>query len=188
MTEAPTIAERYQCATSSSDLRVIDHRRGDVDLLIAAGWAGGIGSDLHRLVGEYAIAAQEAKRIGSESDAMMVLGRLKSLTRTRVSLVRHAMEAAQKWRVEIDQNVISVLVGQCLSAFLEENCPRCNGTGWVGGYDGKPANTCRRCGGSGKARHTLGENTAQREFCVKLIGTMQAAAFDFEPASAKFLR
>lgn len=174
MSEAPTIAERYSKASSSSDLRVIDHRRGDVDLLIAAGWSDPLGVSLCRLQSEYDQAAQDIQRMGCETDAMMALGRLKSLTSTRVQLVRFAKDAATRWRMNLDPQVIGILVGQCLSAFLERNCLKCHGTGRVGGYDGKAPGLCRSCKGSGKAKDTIGINNEERFFASRILMLMDA--------------
>lgn len=173
-TEAPTIAERYQCATSSSDLRVIDHRRGDVDMLIAAGWSDPLGASLYRLQGEYDQAARDIMRMGSETDAIMAMGKLKSLTATRVQLVRFATDAAKRWRVSLDPQVIGILAGQCLSAFLERNCQKCHGTGRTGGYDGKSPGLCRTCKGTGKAKDTIGINPDQRFFAQRLLMLMDS--------------
>lgn len=174
MTEAPTIAERYQCATSSSDLRVIDHRRGDVDLLIAAGWSDSLGVSLYRLQGEYDQAASDIMRMGSETDAILALGKLKSLTSTRVQLLRFAMDAAKRWRVNLEPQVIGILAGQCLSAFLERNCLKCHGTGRVGGYDGRAPGLCRTCKGTGKAKDTVGDTAEGRQFAQRLLSIMDA--------------
>jgi hypothetical protein len=172
-TEAPTIAERYQCATHSSDLRVT-HRRGPVDLLIAAGWSDSLGVSLYRLQGEYDTAAREIARMSNETDAILAMSKIKSLTSTRVQLVRFATEAAKRWRVNLEPQVIGILAGQCLSAFLERNCQGCHGTGSVGGYDGKPANICRKCGGTGSARPSVGETNDQRFFAQRLLSIMDA--------------
>ena len=52
--DRPTIAERYQRATQSSNLEVEERRKGDVDHLIAAGWVSeSLGTMLYRLVGEF---------------------------------------------------------------------------------------------------------------------------------------
>ena len=52
--DRPTTAERYAAATHSSDLLVRNERRGDVDMLVAAGWVGDrLGTILFRLRGEY---------------------------------------------------------------------------------------------------------------------------------------
>ncbi len=173
-TEAPTIAERYQCATSSSDLRVIDHRRRDVDLLIAAGWSDSLGVALYRLQGEYDTAAREIARMSNETDAILAMSKLKSLTSTRVQLVRFATEAAKRWRVNLEPQVIGILAGQCLSAFLERNCQKCHGTGRVGGYDGRAPGLCRTCKGTGKAKDTVGDTAEGRQFAQRLLSIMDA--------------
>lgn len=50
----PSTAERYAAATHSSDLKVHNEKRGDVDMLIANGWVGDrLGTLLFRLRGEF---------------------------------------------------------------------------------------------------------------------------------------
>lgn len=174
MTEAPTIAERYSLAVSSSNLKSEAHRRGPVDLLIAAGWSDSLGVSLYRLQGEYDTAAREIASMSNETDAILAMSKLKSLTSTRVQLVRFAAESAQRWRVNLDPQVIGILAGQCLSAFLERNCQRCHGTGRTGGYDGKAPGLCRTCKGTGKAKDTIGINPDQRFFAQRLLMLMDA--------------
>lgn len=59
--EAPTLAERYSRATTSSHLK-LEEGRCDVDMLIAAGWLrDGLGALLYRLRGEFD-AAKAAMR------------------------------------------------------------------------------------------------------------------------------
>lgn len=52
--ERPTIGERYSSATESSNLKVSSERRGDVDMMIAAGWVPDtLGALLYRLRVEF---------------------------------------------------------------------------------------------------------------------------------------
>lgn len=52
--DRPTTAERYAAATQSSDLKMHNEKRGDVDMLIANGWVGDrLGTLLFRLRGEF---------------------------------------------------------------------------------------------------------------------------------------
>lgn len=173
-TEAPTIAERYSLAVSSSNLKSEAHSRGPVDLLIAAGWSDSLGVSLYRLQGEYDTAAREIARMSNETDAILAMSKLKSLTSTRMQLVRFATDAAKRWRVSLDPQVIGILAGQCLSAFLERNCQKCHGTGMTGGYDGKSPGLCRTCKGTGNAKDTIGINPDQRFFAQRLLMLMDA--------------
>lgn len=53
--DRPTLGERYSAATESSDLAV-KPTRADVDYLIAAGYAAGLGPALYRLQAEFLLA------------------------------------------------------------------------------------------------------------------------------------
>lgn len=188
MTEQVTIAERYRRATHSSNLKVESRRTGDPDLLIAAGWADSLGIKLYRLAGEFDQVLQDMRRASTQTDAIMVLGHLKTLNQARIALVGFAMDAAPRWGVKLDPNIIGVVVGKALSAWLDPNCPKCGGTGTIGGYDGKVANICRRCGGSGKNRHGLGETDAERAFAHKLLSIMDAKMGEADSIMKRYLR
>lgn len=186
--EPVTIGERYRKATVSSNIRPEARRSGDADLLIAAGWADSLGIKLYRLAGEFDQVARDLHRTNNKTDAILVLGRLKTLTQARIALVGFAMDAAPRWGVKLDPNIVGVVVGKALSAWLDPNCPKCGGTGTIGGYDGKVANICRRCGGSGKNRNGLGETDAERAFAHKLLSTMDAKMGEADGIMKRYLR
>lgn len=188
MTDQVTIAERYRIATHSSNLKVESRRTGDPDLLIAAGWADSLGIKLYRLAGEFDQVAQDMRRASTETDAIMVLGHLKTLTQARAALVRFAIDSAPRWGVAIDQHIIAIVTGKALSAWLDPNCPRCSGTGTIGGYDGKLANVCRRCGGSGKTRHGFGDTDAERYLAHRLLTSMDARMHEADALMKRYMK
>jgi hypothetical protein len=187
MTDPVTIGERYRKATNSSNIRPEARRSGDADLLIAAGWADSLGIKLYRLAGEFDQVVQDLRRAETQTDAIMVLSHLKTLNQARVALFAFALTAVPRWGVT-DPNIIGILVGRVLSAWLDPNCPRCGGTGTIGGYDGKVANICRRCGGSGKTRHGLGESDAERYAAQRLLMTMDAKMGEADEVMKRYLR
>jgi hypothetical protein len=188
MNDAVTIGERYRNATISSNLKIESRRTGDADLLVAAGWADSLGIKLYRLAGEFDQIATDLHRIETQTDAILVMGHLKTLNQTMVSLVQFAMDAAPRWGVKLETNVLAIVVGKALSAWLDPNCPRCGGTGAIGGYDGKPANVCRRCGGSGKTKHGLGESDAERYFAHRLLSAMDSKMGEADSVMKRYLR
>lgn len=188
MNDAVTIGERYRNATISSNLKIESRRTGDADLLVAAGWADSLGIKLYRLAGEFDQIATDLHRIETQTDAILVMGHLKTLNQTMVSLVQFAMDAAPRWGVKLETNVLAIVVGKALSAWLDPNCPRCGGTGAIGGYDGKPANVCRRCGGSGKTNHGLGESDAERYFAHRLLSAMDSKMGEADSVMKRYLR
>jgi len=188
MNDAVTIGERYRKATTSSNLKIESRRTGDADLLVAAGWADSLGIKLYRLAGEFDQIATDLHRIETQTDAILVMGHLKTLNQARVSLVQFAMDAAPRWGVKLETNVLAIVVGKALSAWLDPNCPRCGGTGAIGGYDGKPANVCRRCGGSGKTKHGLGESDAERYFAHRLLSAMDSKMGEADSVMKRYLR
>lgn len=188
MNDAVTIGERYRKATTSRNLKIESRRTGDADLLVAAGWADSLGIKLYRLAGEFDQIATDLHRIETQTDAILVMGHLKTLNQARVSLVQFAMDAAPRWGVKLETNVLAIVVGKALSAWLDQNCPRCGGTGAIGGYDGKPANVCRRCGGSGKTKHGLGESDAERYFAHRLLSAMDSKMGEADSVMKRYLR
>ncbi len=187
-TEAPTIGERYRKATVSSNIRPEARRSGDADLLIAAGWADSLGIKLYRLAGEFDEVARDLHRTSNKTDAILVLGRLKTLTQVRIALVGFAMDAAPRWGVKLDPNIIGVVVVRVLSAWLDPNCPKCGGTKTIGGYDGKVANICRRCNGSGKSRHNLGNTDEQLYFAHRLLSILDIKMDEADAILKRYLR
>jgi hypothetical protein len=187
MSEQVTIGERYRKATTTSNLKVEARRAGDADLLIAAGWADSLGIKLYRLAGEFDQVAQDLHRAHTQTDAIMVMSHLKTLNQTRIALLSFATAMVPRWGVA-DPHIIAILVGRVLSAWLDPNCPRCGGTGTIGGYDGKVANICRRCAGSGKTRHGLGESDAERYAAQRLLMTMDAKMGEADEVMKRYLK
>lgn len=186
--EPVTIGERYRKATVSSNIRPEARRSGDADLLIAAGWADSLGIKLYRLAGEFDQVARDLHRTKDKTDAILVLGRLKTLTQARVALVGFAMDAAPRWGVKLDPNIIGVVVGKALSAWLDPNCPKCGGVGTVGGYDGQVKRLCKRCAGTGKTRHGLGETEGERYLAHRLLATMDNLMTQADDVLKRYLR
>lgn len=189
MNEPVTIGERYRKATTTSNMRVKtdEGSNNPADILIAAGWADSLGIKLYRLAGEFDQVAQDLHRAQTQTDAIMVMSHLKTLTQARIALLAFAMPMLPRWGVA-DPNIIGILVGRVLSAWLDPNCPRCGGTGTIGGYDGKVANICRRCAGSGKTRHGLGESDAERYAAQCLLMTMDAKMGEADAVMKRYLR
>lgn len=186
--EPVTIGERYRKATVSSNIRPEARRSGDADLLIAAGWADSLGIKLYRLAGEFDQVARDLHRTNNKTDAILVLGRLKTLTQARVALVGFAMDAAPRWGLSISEQEIGLVAGNCLAAFLESVCSKCNGVGLTGGYDGNPTAICNRCRGSGKPTANLGRTDAQRYLAARLLSVMDSLISQADAILLKYLR
>ena len=164
-----TTEEAYTSATNTSDLRVEADRRGDADVLLAAGWSQSrVGAALLRLHSEYdgaekprtALPAQflpgltgSAKQRRTASAVManaynvheagLLLAKLKALPAIREQLTLRL----EGWGTE-DAAAVGVSV---LRWWLAQNCPACGGTKYqviegTGRHSGK---ACKTCGGSG---------------------------------------
>lgn len=172
--DKPTTAERYSRAAHTSNLGVSMHRQGDADLLMAAGMVTGIGPKLLRLMQEYDAVAQDIRKTAANdlTGILLILMELRSLASTKEDLYLWALDRANKRNVQLTDKQIAGIVGGCLTSFLSPNCPTCNGTGLIGGYDGRIQNICRRCGGSGKTRDGVGMDDLQRHFATDILNAM----------------
>lgn len=188
MNDATTLQERYRCAVSSSNLKLSEHRTGEVDILIAAGWSDSLGIKLYRLAGEYDQVAQEMRRMATQTEAILVMSHLKSLLSTRVELVRYALDCAKRWNSPISEQEVGILVGRCLSVFLEANCDRCHGTGRTGGYDGEVSAICNKCRGSGKRANSVGRNDTERLYSHRLLADMDRKMAEADSIMRKYMR
>ena len=172
--DKPTTAERYSRAAHTSNLGVSMHRQGDADLLMAAGMVTGIGPKLLRLMQEYDAVAQDIRKTAANdlTGILLILMELRSLASTKEDLYLWALDRANKRNVQLTDKQIAGIVGGCITSFLSPNCPTCNGTGLIGGYDGRIQNICRRCGGSGKTRDGVGMDDLQRHFATDILNSM----------------
>ena len=157
--EKRTVEEAYCSATQSSNLRVEADRRGDADILIAAGWSmSRIGAALLRLHSEFdgvehprtATAAdfkgdKKAAHAHNLHETGLMLGRLKSLPGVREQVAIQA----QAWGAADPQTVAAEVVRWWLS----QVCQECHGTKFehVPGTGRLSAKQCKACRGSGLA-------------------------------------
>lgn len=177
-TTKPTLDEKYARAINSTDLRMVDGKAGNADLLAAFGISAGLGSLLQRLRQEYDQVAQDVRRAGNDShtEAVLIFMHLKTLREAKNALGQYAMVMATKRRHMIPDREVLVLTGHTLSAWLDHRCRRCIGTGVIGGYDGKRQLVCRACGGTGNAVSSIVQNDGQARFCADLLRDMNQKA------------
>jgi hypothetical protein len=176
MSDAPTTAERYQRAAHSSNLKVTpEEKRGDVDYLIAAGWVSdSLGAMLYRLVGEFdAVRAEVRQGALNQTERLLILSRLKTLTATKQALGSLAIQhATRKKFMKPDADVLKI-VGRALDVFLDPVCHHCEGRGFNGGeYRGETKAICRPCRGSGRRNHAIGKDDEERRFASFLLADM----------------
>lgn len=165
------VDEAYASAMSSSNLRVESACRGDVDVLIAAGWSPSrVGAALIRLHSEWDSAARgrvlcgaDFERSGckglvsdeqararreayraNEQEARLLISRLKTLPAVQEQL---ASEFAN-WKVV---NPVEV-AGTMTRWWLQRRCDACAGTGFMH----KLGKTCKHCN-QGERHPPLGE-------------------------------
>lgn len=163
--ERRTIEETYCSATTSSNLRVEADRRGDADVLIAAGWSmSRIGAALLRLHSEYdgvehprmATVVQfkgdkKAAHAHNLHETGLMLGRLKALPAVREQIAVQA----QVWGGADPLKVAAEVVRW----WLAQVCQECHGTKFdaVPGTGRLSAKACRACRGTGLAPVPCGE-------------------------------
>ncbi len=165
-----TVEEAYtRAGTSSSNLKVDPDRRGDADVLIAAGWSPGmLGGALMRLRGEWdSVAAPRFRQhstahqrrnhpgadadAGAGADAVQLLGRLRSLAQV--------LEAVERWATAKHLADARTLARTSVCYWLDPTCRACLGRG-AALVPGTPmlGRVCKACGGSRKAREPMGQD------------------------------
>lgn len=175
MSDATTTAERYQRATNSSNLKVTpQEKRGDVDYIIAAGWANGLGAMLYRLAGEFdAVRAEIHHGALNQTERLLILSRLKTLASTKEALGSLAIQHATRQRFMRPDVDVLKLVGRALDVFLDPVCHHCDGRGFNGGeYRGETKAICRPCRGTGRRHHAIGKDEEERRFASFLLADM----------------
>ena len=173
--DAPTIAERYQIATGSSQLRAKEGGTSDLDLLMAAGWARSLGTLLLRLEGEFAEVEADVRKTAADDRTAqaLIFMHLRTLRQTKEELGKLAVSVATKIRFMQPDEAVYKLAGRCLVVWLDKNCPKCEGRGFLGGA-GTPRIKCHPCCGTGKRAQSLPQSAEERRFVERLLATMDA--------------
>lgn len=182
--EAPTIAERYSVAVSTSDMRVKADRKGQADVVAASGFAKGPGAIFARCRAEFDLAHAELRGKTSAIDArLLACTKMPSLKAGKAAALE--MAASREWGLSVA--VIIELSWQSLSGWLDPNCGHCEGRGFTGGYDG-PQIICTHCRGSGKRRGRLGKVEAERRLVDWLIVQIECAVAAHSAQTSRALR
>lgn len=176
--DRPTLGESYGIATTSSHLEMKPERRGDVDIIAAAGLLPEfLGVMLLRLSTEFDRAKSQV-RVGAEmnpAEQLFVLQKLKSLRSTKDALGRYAEWRATKEAFMAPPRTVALLTGRTLVAFLNPACPHCEGRGFNGGgrhEQSGPQVLCRACRNTGLQRHSIGRGDAEATFVDGLLSHM----------------
>lgn len=150
--EIRTVEESYTSATQSSDLKCDtrdDSPRSDADVLIAAGLTPGIlGGALMRLHSEYDGSSE--KQVRTATDAILLMGKLKSLPRV--------LQALEDWAVLRGMDAPKRLAQAVVAHWLDARCHPCHGRGHEQ-IAGTPSlgRACKVCKGAGKRKEPMGE-------------------------------
>jgi hypothetical protein len=131
-----SIAERYSRATRSSHLEW-KIEVSDVDYLVAAGMVcESLATRLIRLRSEF-------DTISKLPHARNLIPMLRGYPVAKAHLGAFALNSGR-----LDEFALEV-AGKVLDAFLDQNCPQCEGRGFNGGY-GVPTLRCPACRETGK--------------------------------------
>ena len=164
------IEEAYQCAGSSSNLRVEAERRSDADVLIAAGWTPGmLGSAAIRLRGEW--DRSEKPRLLAKIEAQKLAAAEPPSARGATAVQVHYWQQLRELsgKLKSFRAVWDPLTGhmggdwrasrEVIMWWLDQNCAKCGGTKFdvVKGTNRHGAKLCRPCGGSGLAQAPHGQ-------------------------------
>ncbi len=154
--DKPTIGERYSSATESSNLK-LGERRGDVDMIIAAGLTkDNLASALYRLMREYDAVrtehraadlmlrsrlAEAARQSNPEKAAelihqaegaaltehLLILTHLRSLRETKDRFGEFAIQQATKHKFMRNDLDAIRIAGRVLDVWLRPACDKCDG-------------------------------------------------------------
>ena len=192
--DRPTTGERYSSAMESSNLRATAEKRGDVDLMIAAGWVPDtLGASLYRLAVEFDLVRMDLRhgKAMNQTERLLVLSQMKSLRSTREELGAWACIEATKQRFMQPDADVRLIVGRVLDIHLDPTCHHCEGRGFTGGgrheHSG-PQVICRACRGTGNRRANLGRTAAEIEFGAHLLAGMAEKMAIVEKMMRLFLR
>jgi hypothetical protein len=192
--DRPGVGERYSSAMESSNLRAEADSRGDVDLLIAAGWVPDmLGASLYRLAVEFDLVRMDLRhgKNQNQTERWLVLSQLKSLRSTREELFAWAcIEATKRSFMEPD-GTVRILVGQALDIHLDPTCHHCEGRGFTGGgrhEQSGPQAICRPCRGTGSRRSHIGKTADQIDFAAHMLASMSEKMTVIEKMMGRFLR
>lgn len=147
--EPRTVDEAYSSAGNTSDMRVLAERRGDADILIAAGLSPSrFGLLLLRLHSEFDATSRLPAGAGAHEFALR-LQRCKSLPAARAEL-----------QLQADRRAGGINAAAVLLWWLDRSCGACEGRRWQRVKD-TPAlsgKVCGACSGSGERTLPGGEN------------------------------
>lgn len=195
------IAERYAAATTSSNLRCQADIGSDLDVVIAAGWAGRTqGALFSRCRIEFdaaraSVAQGEVNAMRAEQDAALEdhrrpapqLVALRSLNECRTTIVEWGIARNYRFGLELDYRVIRSLSWHALNVWLDPTCNACGGVGFTGGYNGAPKLRCHTCRETGKKRGIAGNSVSQRKFIEGLCARVDSAVLAFNRETSKAL-
>lgn len=167
--ERPSLAERYASATKSSHLKQ-QPGRCDADYLHAAGMIVGAGVDplgllLWRLRQEFDTVRAEVRPEGelNITERLLVLSQLRSLHATKQRLWTQVRAWRREDPLPMTANEAMEVTGRVLDAWLDPNCPTCDGRGFLGGtHRGEQRLKCRACQGTGLRRTGIARDGRQR--------------------------
>lgn len=148
--------------------------------------------DRARRAGQCEADAGILERTASASvrtELALALVRMKSLREARELLGELAYMEATRQRFMEPDHVVAVLAGRVLEHWLDPNCDKCDGRGFVGGsHRGELQALCRPCRGSGARRDLLGQTAEQQRFCAHLRAGMDRRLADVDDAMLNWLR
>jgi hypothetical protein len=193
-----------------------ENATGDLDVVAAAGMADGTGTLLLRLRSEFdsvrkahgmasknladslrllaakQIDSERAKAIRADAEAEAIQARahllrgLKSLEPAKRELRGYALWLAERRNARLPAFEVTRIADSVIGAWLDPNCPACEGRGFNGGYSGAPQIICTACKGTRSRRakpfaksvagQTLGESLLSEihAACEKAAGQMAA--------------
>lgn len=153
------MAERYMRASKSSHLK-LEVEPGDVDVIIAAGFADSLGTMLLRCRQQWDAQRAELAKHDNLTGRVLVMMAMRSVTPTYLALQNYGAQRAARRGMNLQDSQIADIVGNALDVWLDQRCNHCNGTKETGLFGG-PRAICNRCKGTGTRRRVMPSKTTE---------------------------
>lgn len=125
-----------------------------------------------------AYATEEESTRAAQTEHTLLLTRLKTLRATREAVDRFAARLALRIWISPADFIVQRIAGRALEAWLDDNCTKCDGRGFNGGF-GTPLVLCSGpdgCGGTGRRRLVLHHSDDGHAFGRLLLANLDRKA------------
>lgn len=171
----------YRLMVEYSNVKA-DHVAAETRMRLKEAEARAQVDDPDRTAWSWKSAAEKALQIRQEAERealtahVLILTHLRTLREAKERLALFAIAEATKRRFWKSDEVVIVIAGRVLDAFIAPTCTKCAGTGIIGSARlGEVERECRPCKGSGSRRESIGQSDDERLFARDLFSAIDVA-------------